>query len=485
MRQTGMSFRPIGYILGYLIAALGAMMAIPTVAAFRAGDGETTNMVAALCVTVFVAGLLILGFRPDKVELDRRQGFVLTSLVWVGLPLFGALPLYWSGHGIDLTDAYFESVSGITTTGSTVLSGLDGMAPSLLLWRSMLQWVGGVGIIAMGFAVLPFLRVGGIRILRMESSDRSDKVVPRATQLSVLLVGIYVGLSVACAIVYWIGGMTLFDAINHAMTTVSTGGFSTHDASFGHFGGGAQWSATLFMALGSLPFSLYILALRGRPDALLRDGQVRFFFGLLVAAAATLAVWLAARDGYDASEAIRLAAFNVTSVVSTTGFADGDYTGWGAFAVPMFFFLTFVGGCSGSTAGGLKIYRIQLLLLAFSISIRQLIRPHGVFEARYGGKPVQAEAFVSAGAFVGAYFSTILLIALFLGFLGVDFDSAISGAATAVANVGPGVGPVIGPAGNFAILPDAAKWALALGMIMGRLEIVTFAVLFAPSFWRR
>lgn len=479
-----MHFRPIGFILGYLIAALGALMSIPTVAALRAGDGETTNMVAALCVTVFVAGLLILGFRPDKIELDRRQGFVLTSMAWVGLPLFGALPLYWSGHGIDLTDAYFESVSGITTTGSTVLSGLDDMAPSLLLWRSMLQWIGGIGIIAMGFAVLPFLRVGGIQILRMESSDRSDKVVPRATQLSVLLVATYVGLSMLCAFVYWLDGMTAFDAINHAMTTISTGGFSTHDASFAHFGGTAQWSATLFMALGSLPFTLYILALRGRPGSLWRDSQVRVFLGLIFVCAATLALWLVVRQGIGWSDAIRLAAFNVTSVVSTTGFADGDFMTWGAFAVPAFFFLIFVGGCSGSTSGGLKIYRIQLLLIAFSVSLHKLIRPHGVFEARYGGKPVQAEALVAAGAFAGAYFSTILLIALFLGFLGVDFDTAISGAATAVANVGPGVGPVIGPAGNFATLPDAAKWALALGMIMGRLEIVTLAVLFAPAFWR-
>ncbi len=481
-----MNFRPIGFILGCLVIVIGLAMTIPLAMSLLRGDGEWSGFVAAIFVAGFVGGVLVLGQWTNRIEVDRRQAFLLTSLAWTVLPIFGALPLLWSGHGLRLIDAIFESVSGLTTTGSTILVGLDSMEPSVLLWRSMLQWVGGVGIIAMGIAILPFLRVGGMQIFRMESSDQSDKVVPRADQLALLLLGVYAGMSVLCALCYWIAGMSAFEAVNHAMTTLSTGGYSTSDASMGHFDEPAlHWIATAFMLLGSLPFVLYIQALRGRPMLLVNDWQVRTFISLLVLFSLILAYWLMWRDNVPWSTALRLAAFNVTSIITTTGYAVTDYTDWGNFAIVALYFLTFVGGCSGSTAGGLKIYRLLVLMHSCHLSMRRLIRPNGVFSAKYNGKPITIEAIGTVSAFVVVYTATIVLLAMGLAMTGLDFATSLSGAATAVANVGPGIGTVIGPAGNFASLSDTAKWLLCLGMILGRLEIYTLAVLVAPDFWRR
>jgi len=480
-----MDLRPVGFIFGYLVMALAGAMIIPVGVSVLTGDGEWPAFAGAMGASVFVGGMLILGLRPEQIAIDRRQGFVVTSLAWSGLPLFGALPLLWSGLDLSVTDAVFESVSGLTTTGSTILSGLDGMAPSLLMWRSMLQWVGGIGIIAMGIAILPFLRVGGMQVFRMESSDRSDKVVPKASQFTLLLVSIYLGLTALCAIAYGAAGMTAFQAVNHAMTTISTGGYATSDLSMGYFSSPTiHWLATLFMLSGGLPFVLYIQALRGRPLLLVNDGQVQALFGLLAAFTVALALWLVARTDLDFLVALRLAAFNVTSVVTTTGYATSDYMVWGTFAVVAFYFLTFVGGCSGSTSGGFKIYRFQVIAQLFAVSGRRMLTPHGVFFATYGGKPIDEDVVQSVATFMILFVTTILILALALGLMGLDIQTAFSGAATAVANVGPGIGPIIGPAGNFSSLPDAAKWLLSLGMVLGRLEIVTLAILLVPDFWK-
>lgn len=480
-----MDLRPVGFIFGYLVMALAGAMVLPVGVSLLAGDGEWPAFAGAMGASVFVGGMLILGLRPEQIAIDRRQGFVITSLAWAGLPLFGALPLLWSGLDLSLTDAVFESVSGLTTTGSTVLAGLDGMAPSLLMWRSMLQWVGGIGIIAMGIAILPFLRVGGMQVFRMESSDRSDKVVPKASQFTLLLIGIYVGLTALCAIAYGAAGMTAFQAVNHAMTTISTGGYATSDLSMGYFSSPTiHWLATLFMLSGALPFVLYIQALRGRPLVLVNDGQVQALIGLLVMFTVALALWLAARTDLEFLVALRLAAFNVTSVVTTTGYATSDYMVWGTFAIVAFYFLTFVGGCSGSTSGGFKIYRFQVIAQLFALSGRRMLTPHGIFYATYGGKPIDEDVVQSVATFMILFVTTILILALALGLMGLDIQTAFSGAATAVANVGPGIGPIIGPAGNFSSLPDAAKWLLCVGMVLGRLEIVTMAVLLVPDFWK-
>jgi trk system potassium uptake protein TrkH len=410
---------------------------------------------------------------------------VLTVLAWLWVCVLGAGPLLWGTDRLSVADAVFESTSGLTTTGSTVLVGLDALSPSLLLWRSMLQWIGGIGIIVMGVAILPFLRVGGMQIFRLESSDRSDKIVPRANEFAVLLIVVYLGLSFACALAYLVAGMSPFEAVNHAMTTVSTGGFSTSDSSMAHFASPTiHWLCTGFMLAGGLPFVLYIQALRGRSWALWQDAQVRALTLFLAATSLGLSVWVAAHEGLPWPEALRLSAFNVTSIVTTTGYALTDYTLWGGAAATLFYFLTFVGGCSGSTAGGFKIYRFQIYLSLFGVMTRRMITPHGVFWPRYEERHVDTETFLSMATFTALFVITIVLLAFALSLTGLDLVTSFSGAATAVTNVGPGLGPLIGPAGSFASLSDTAKWLLSLGMILGRLEIVTVAILVLPAFWR-
>jgi len=480
-----MSTRPIGFILGFLILVFAGAMLAPLFVSLATEDGEWPAFAAGIGTCLFVGGMLILTLRSDRIELGRRQGFALTSTVWVCLPLFGALPFVWSDRVGTFTDAVFESVSGITTTGSTVLAGLDLMEPSLLLWRSLLQWLGGIGIIAMGIVILPFLRVGGMQIFRTESSDRSDKVVARASDFMVMLVGVYVGLSLLCAGAYALAGMTVFEAVNHAMTTISTGGYSTSDLSMGYFESAAiQWIGTFFMLAGGIPFALYIFALRGKPGRLFRNSQVLTFLSFVLAVSLGLAVYLMVTRDTSLPLALRLTAFNVTSVVTTTGYATSDYTAWGGFAGVVFYFLIFLGACSGSTSGGFKVYRVQIIYELVRTTIRRMTMPHGVFIPRYAGKEIDAEVTYSVAAFMVLFVTTILVIALALAMIGLDFETAFSGAATAVANVGPGVGDVIGPAGNFSSLPDVAKWILSAGMILGRLEIVTLAVLALPEYWR-
>jgi trk system potassium uptake protein TrkH len=480
-----MNLRPVGFILGFLIASLAAAMLLTAVVSVGFGDGQWPAFVLSGSLCVFVSGQLILGMRQREVVIDRRQAFLITSLAWLVMPLFGALPLMWSSLRISFTDAVFEAASGLTTTGATVLVGLDVMPRSVLFWRSLMHWLGGIGIVAMGVAVLPFLRVGGLQLFRTESSDRSDKVVPRASQFATAVLGVYLALTVLCAIAYALAGMSGFDAINHAMSTVATGGFSTSDQSLGHYGSAAiEWIAVVFMLSGSLPFVLYVQALRGRPMLLVRDAQVVTLVGLLAGSSLLVSVWLVVRADIPWPEAIRMAVFNLTSIVTTTGFASTDYTLWGTSAVMVFMFLTFVGGCTGSTSGGFKIYRFLVVGQIFRGTAYRMITPHGVYIATYGGRPIDLDIVKSVATFMIAYFTAILVLTMALGMLGLDFETAFSGAATAISNVGPGIGQVIGPAGSFASLPDAAKWLLGFAMVLGRLEIVTVAVLLIPDFWR-
>ncbi|WP_354506637.1 TrkH family potassium uptake protein [Limibacillus sp. MBR-115] len=482
----GLAVRMVGFILGYLLTVVSVALLIPTAAGFAMGEPAWQAFAAASAVTAFVAGTLILALRSQQDRLYLHEGFLLTTMAWVVLPVFGALPFMWARLDLSLVDALFESVSGITTTGSTVVAGLDSLPRSILLWRSLLQWLGGIGIIAMGVAVLPFLRVGGMQLFHMESSDRSEKVMPRAKDFAITLLSVYVSLTLACAALYAIEEMTYFEAINHAMTTISTGGYSTSDASLGHFSSPViQWTATLFMVLGALPFVLYMRFLKGEVGAIHKDGQVRAFVNLLALPIVGLTLWLVLYDGVPFFDALRLVSFNVVSITTTTGYASSDYTSWGTFSIIVFFFLTFVGGCSGSTAGGFKIYRYQILGIFSRISLKRLLFPNIVLLPKYAGRLIGADILRSVASFFFLYVGTILGLALALAFLGLDFETSLSGAATAVANVGPGLGAIIGPAGNFSSLPDAAKWLLIIGMILGRLELMSVFVLLVPAYWER
>jgi trk system potassium uptake protein TrkH len=485
-RRVTLDLRPILVVIGTLLVILALFMAPPMVADMAVGHADWQVFLAAAAVTLFTGvSLVLMNQGHADTELTGRQAFLLTTSVWVVVGLFAALPLAFSELDMTVADAVFESVSGITTTGSTVIVGLDVAPPGILLWRAILHWLGGIGFIVMGVAILPMLRVGGMQLVRTESSDLSEKILPRAAQVAAAIGLIYLGLTVICAMFFYVAGMTIFDATAHAMATLSTGGYSTRDASIGAFASPPiELVAIVFMILGSLPFVLYIQATNGQFRPLFTDAQVRWFIGITVIFVIAIAAWLVIVEGIAPVEALRHAAFNVVSLISTTGFVSTDYSVWGSFPVTALFFLMCIGGCTGSTAGGIKIFRFTVLHAIARNQIARLVRPHGVFVPTFNGRPVPETAAIAVMAFVSVFGLSFAAFALLLSMLGLDYLTAMSASVTALANVGPGLGKTIGPAGNFSTVPESAKWLLSAAMLLGRLELFTVLVLFSPGFWR-
>lgn len=436
-------------------------------------------------LTVLIGTVLALAnYTPDP-DLRARGAFLLTVLSWVALSIFSALPFMMNPLGLGLTDALFESTSGITTTGATILTGLDDMPKGILLWRSILQWIGGVGIIVTAMAVLPMLKVGGMQLFRLESSDMGEKILPRAASLAAAIGLLYLGLTVMCAFGYMLAGMSGFDAVCHAMTTLATGGYSTSDASMGGFmDNGADLVGMAFMMAGALPFGMYLLLVRGNVTAPFKDSQVRAFLLIMAALIAMITVYIWINSEMSNSRALRLAAFNTISIVTGTGYATTDYNAWGPFAVSAFFAFMFIGGCAGSTACSLKIFRYQVAFIALRSYVFKMPRPNAVAPLRYGGKPLPEAVVYSVMGYFFLFFMTFAVTTFLLSLIGLDPLTAWSGAGSAVANVGPGLGDIIGPSGTYQDLPGAAKWVLLTAMIVGRLEIVTFLVVLTPAFWR-
>lgn len=478
--------RPVLYVFALCLLAEGLFLFLPGLVEWAAGSGEAPVFLAAGAIALFVGGALALTTRQQKVALTLRQAFLLTPVCWFGLPVFGALPFMFAEINLDFTDAYFETVSGFTTTGATVLAGLDALGPGILLWRALLQWLGGVGIIMVAIAILPFLKVGGMQIMRTESSDRSDKIMPRATQIAGAIGRLYLLLTLSCIVAYWAAGMTLFEAVAHAFSTVSTAGFSTSDASLGKFGAEVHWIAVLFMVLGALPFVLMVRSLQGDTRALWNDSQVRSFLGFLVVVIVCVALWIWLHGHYRTfGTALQFSALNIVSIVTTTGFASADYQLWGEALLPFFLFLMLVGGCTGSTTGSIKIFRWQIAAQEVSRQIAQSIEPHRVIPRRYNRKPLPSDVPGSVGLFLFMFMALIVVFTASLAATGLDFMTSLSGATSALTNVGPGLGPLIGPAGNFQALSDSATWLLSVAMVMGRLELLTVLVLLDWRFWQR
>ncbi len=434
----------------------------------------------------FLGVLLFLFGQDAEPSIDYRGAVAITAGAWIGLPLLAAIPFTGPGVGLDWTDAVFESVSGITTTGSTVMTNLDTAAPSILLWRALLQWVGGIGIIGISIAILPFLRVGGMQLFQMESSNQSrDRVIARPGQLAASIVLLYLGLTTACIAGYLATGMSGFEATTHAMTTVSTGGYSTSDSSMGHFSAGAQWVAIVFMLAGALPFLAYVRFLSQFGRLNLESHEEIIAFLVIVAAFSLLLVLSQTGMHLDMGDRVRLALFSTTALITTTGYAAGDYQLWGPLAITGAFVLTFLGGCAGSTAGGFKTFRILIVLKSIRRALNQASMPNSVVRAQHAGRQLTEEDIASVALFGGLFVGTFAVAAILLSAMGLDPVSALTASATAIANVGPGLGDVIGPAGNFIPLPDAAKWLLCGVMLMGRLELVVILLLFTPRFWMR
>ncbi|WFE71855.1 TrkH family potassium uptake protein [Halomonas sp. M1] len=485
-RDAYRNWAQIFKIMAVLWLVLAMFMTLPWIVLVIEKDPDAPAFGMSLLIILSATLITWLLTRRVSLELKPWQMFILTAGSWTSISCFASLPLILGAPQLSATNAVFESVSAITTTGSTILSGIDELSDGLKLWRGLMQWMGGIGIIVMGIAILPFLKVGGMRLFHTESSDWSDKVMPRTGGIAKATLSIYVGLTLVAMLSYWAGGMHPLDAIVHGMTSLATGGFANSDASFGAYSEQPWllWMGSFFMLCGALPFVLYIRFIRTSRSALWKDQQVRGLLKLLLAAIVMLSAWRVFQ-GDDWFVSLTHVTFNVISVVTTTGYASDDYTLWGSLPIVAFFYLTFVGGCSGSTSGGMKIFRFQIAMMMLLNQLRYLIHANGVFTSRYNQQPVTSDISRSVVAFSFFFFITIAVLALGLSALGLDLVTALSGAATAVANVGPGLGDTIGPAGNFATLPDAAKWLLCIGMLMGRLEILTVVVLLTPMFWRR
>lgn len=477
--------RPVGYVVGLLVAFLGLTMLVPMGVDMWVANGHAGAFFSSAILTVLTGGLIALACaNAVSGRMNIQQTFLLTSGVWAVLPLFGAIPFVFGETQATFTDAYFEAMSGLTTTGSTAFDNLNELPPGLLLWRSMLQWFGGIGIIVVAMAFLPELRVGGMQIFRSESFDTDGKVLPRAAEIASRISIVYLTLTFVCGLSYLGVGMSFFDALNHAMTTIATGGFSTHDESFAFFKGSAEVVAAVFMLLASLPFVRYVQLLAGSSTPLLHDSQVRAFLISVAILIAAMTLFRITAQGADLIQALREATFNITSIITGTGYASTDYQLWGSFPMAVFFFIGLIGGCAGSTCCSIKVFRYQILFAAVTNQIKRIHSPNGVFKLKYDGHTLSEEIISSVMAFVTLFLVTLGVVAVMLSATGLDFITSVSGAATAIANVGPGLGDMIGPTGHFGDLNDAAKWILAFAMLMGRLELMVVFVLFTSRFWQ-
>lgn len=480
-----LDFRPVLYIDGFLLLILALAMGLPMAVDLSSGEGEWPAFFVSFSFTAFIGLALIFGNRMQGWPVLRtRQAFLLTATSWLLVAVFAALPLHFCSLQMSITDGLFESVSGITTTGATVLSGLDRAPRAILIWRALLQWLGGAGIIVTALALLPVLRIGGMQLFRLENSDKLDSAQPRVSQLTGKILAIYGLLTLFIAAALILAGMTPLEAVCHAMSSLSTGGFSTSDQSLGHFGEAARWVCVLGMLMGSLTFSHYILPRRKGRWAIFDDSQIRWFLIFAVVFSLLVTFWNWAVGDMGAYEAFSHSTFNVVSILSTTGFHSTDYDAWGGFAQMTFFVLAFVGGCTGSAAGGIKVFRYEVLFAVTGVHIRRLLHPHGVFPIDFNRIQVTEPVLRSVLGFVMLYFICLATLGTLLTVCGFDAISGLSGAASALGNVGPGLGRIIGPAGNYHDISDAAKWLFAIGMMLGRLELAPLLILTSRLFWR-
>ena len=476
------NYKTVFFTLGILQIILGIFMFIPIIPQFIYKEVDSSFFGASI-ITIIFGTLFFLSNLDHEKKLNLQQAFLLTGLSWFSIAIFGSLPFIFSSINFSFTNAFFESMSGITTTGSTVISNLDNMPKGILLWRAILQWLGGIGIIIMAITLMPVMNVGGMQLFKISSNDSSEKILPKSKEIALRLIYIYSSLTVICAITYGVFGMNIFDSITHAMTTLATGGFSNYNQSIGFFNSVAiETSAMIFIILGSLPFIAYIKFISGDKKIFISDSQIKSFFKIIFFSIIILSLYLIFNNSDSFN--LRSILFNVISILTGTGYVNAQFDNWGSFPLVIFLSLMFVGGCAGSTTCGIKIFRIQILYLFIVSQLKKIIYPKGVFIIKYDQSLINEKFISSIISFIFFYFVIFFILTALLSLTGLDFITSISGAATSISNVGPGLGSVIGPNGNFSTLPDISKWILSAGMILGRLELFAILVLFLPSFWR-
>ncbi len=479
------NYKTVFFTLGILQVILGLAMIMPIIVQLIYNELDSSFISSGIITIIFGILFFLSNLDHDK-KLNLPQAFLLTSLSWLSIAVFGSLPFIFSNLNLHITDAFFESMSGITTTGSTVITNLDVAPKSILLWRAILQWLGGIGIILMAITLMPIMNVGGMQLFKISSNDTAEKILPKSKQISLRLISIYAALTFFCALFYKIFGMNYFDSLTHSMTTIATGGFSNYNQSIGYFDSILiETTSMIFILLGSLPFIAYLKFLNGDKKIFFSDAQIKTFFKIVFFSIIILFLYLLISKQSLLDASLRSVAFNVISILTGTGYVTQDFNEWGNFPLTFFLILMFIGGCAGSTTCGIKVFRIQLLYNFLINQLKKIIYPRGIFIVKYDKNNIDDKFMSSVISFIFLYIIIFFILTALLSLSGLDFITSISGAATSISNVGPGLGEIIGPNGNFSSLSNSSKWALSLGMILGRLELFAILVLFIPSFWRK
>jgi len=479
------NYKTVFFTLGILQIILGLSMIVPILAQFFYNQIDS-GFISSAVVTIIFGVLFFLSNLDHDKKLTLPQAFLLTALSWLSIAIFGSIPFIFSEMELSITDAFFESMSGITTTGSTIITNLNETPKAILLWRAMLQWLGGIGIIVMAITLMPIMNIGGMQLFVISTSNTPEKILPKSKEISFRLILVYMALTFICAIFYKIFGMGFFDSIVHSMTTIATGGFSNYNESIGYFDSALiEFTSIVFIILGSIPFIAYIKYLNGDKKIFIDDAQIKTFFKIIIFSIILMFIYLSIKNQSIVQVNLRQISFNVISILTGTGYVTQNFSEWGAFPLMYFLILMFIGGCAGSTACGIKIFRVQILYQFISNQLKKIIYPRGIFNIRYEKNNIDEKFMSSIISFIFLYIFIFFIITALLSINGLNFITAISAAATSISNVGPGLGEIIGPNGNFSQLSDFSKWILSIAMILGRLELFAVLVLFIPSFWRK
>ncbi len=479
------NYKTVFFTLGILLIILGLAMIVPVAFQLIYNEFDSTFIISGIITITF--GILFFLSNIDHLKsINTHQAFLLTALSWLSIAIFGSLPFFFSQLNLSITDSFFESMSGITTTGATILSNIEDTPKGILIWRAMLQWLGGIGIILMAITLMPIMNIGGMQLLRISSYDTSEKILPKSKQISLRLITVYLFLTVICAIFYNVFGMNFFDSVTHSMTTIATGGFSNYDQSIGYFNNPyIETISIIFILLGSIPFILYIKFISDDKKVIFKDEQVKLFLKLSAGSILILFLYLIIVNKNIFEVHIRSVIFNVISILTGTGYVTKEFDQWGNFPLIFFLILMFIGGCAGSTTCGIKVFRVHILYFFIRNQLLKIIYPRAVINLKYNNDKVDDKLIASIISFIYLYILIFFVLASLLTLTGLDFITSISGAASSLSNVGPGLGSEIGPNSNYSGLPDQSKWLLTIGMILGRLEIFAILIIFLPSFWRK
>lgn len=480
-----LNLKPIALVAGTITCSVGFLLLIPLTVEIIFQTETWQSYAVPLLIYLIVGGSLVITNRNIEFKISMKEAFIITVLSWVLFAILCAVPFIYSGSQLDIVDSLFESMSGITTTGATIFSNIDVLPKGILIWRALLQWLGGIGIIVIALFILPFLRVGGMQLFHLEGDDPYEKFLPKFSSIITKILIIYTILTLTLFMLYLLNGMTIFDSIAHSFTTISTGGFSTHNESFAYFNNSKILSvAIIFMIIGSLPFMLLAQTSWKNIFPFIKDHQVIVFL-IILFFAVNLIVFFAFPyvEGNLIEKYIKIS-FNTVSIITGTGYVSDNFEQWGNYASVLFLILMFIGGCAGSTTGGLKIFRFQILFKHINLHFKRMIQPHAVLLSQFNKKKIPDSTFESVMNFFFLYIITFIVSALLLSFSGLDFITCISAAASAISNVGPGLGDIIGPEGNYSSLTNYSKLVIVTTMFLGRLEMLTIFILFMPAFWR-